>query len=109
MAVKSNGKINMSVSTNTLFTNNITLLVLAEYNKLKNVFYNRWAETVLNDRYIFAFSLLFIFIIVGFGLYPKSTALLTAYAINFKKMMPWKMITQKVMIMKIANNEAHKI
>ena len=37
----------------------------------------------------------------AFGLCPKSTALLTACAINFKKMMPWKMITQKVMIMKI--------
>ena len=48
-----------------------------------------------------AFSLLFIFIIVGFWIMSKSTALLTAYAINFKKMMPWKMITQKVMIMKI--------
>ena len=48
-----------------------------------------------------AFSLLFIFIIVGFWIMSKIDALLTACAINFKKMMPWKMITQKVMIMKI--------
>lgn len=48
-----------------------------------------------------AFSLLFIFIIVGFWIMSKIDTLLTAYAINFKKMMPWKMITQKVMIMKI--------
>ena len=39
MAVKSNGKINMSVSTNTLFTNNITLLVLGEYKAIQKCFH----------------------------------------------------------------------
>ena len=39
MAVKSNGKINMSVSTNTLFTNNITLLVLREYKAIQKCFH----------------------------------------------------------------------
>ena len=48
-----------------------------------------------------AFSLLFIFIIVGFWIMSKIDRFINSLAINFKKMMPWKMITQKVMIMKI--------
>lgn len=49
-----------------------------------------------------AFSLLFIFIIVGFWIMSKIVRFINSLpAINFKKMMPWKMIIQKVMIMKI--------
>ena len=48
-----------------------------------------------------AFSLLFIFIIVGFWIMSKIDRFINSLRDNFKKMMPWKMITQKVMIMKI--------
>lgn len=48
-----------------------------------------------------AFSLLFIFIIVGFWIMSKIDRFINSLRDKLQKMMPWKMITQKVMIMKI--------
>ena len=92
----------MSVSTNTLFTNNITLLVLGEYKAIQKMFsYLIGKEMVLMTDIFLAFSLLFIFIIVGFWIMSKIDRFINSLRDKLQKMMPWKMITQKVMIMKI--------